>query len=85
MPDGAGSNAPVSGFQTCSESTAALKPSHATTLPFESIDACTATIGQATGAAHAPTWSRAGACAAAGAPTGFAMSAAISAAASARS
>src|SRR4029078_6028693 len=60
MPDGVETNWLVSGSQTCSESWAALHASHATTLPLDSIDVCTATIGQSCGGVHEPTWSAPG-------------------------
>ena len=77
IPEGTGSKRPVSGFQIRSESVAWEKPSQATTLPLESIDAWTATIGQSTGAAHAPVWAGAAA-AAAGSAAATAASRAVS-------
>src|SRR3954451_5299928 len=60
MPLGAATNWPVAGSHTCSEPGAALNASHATTLPLDSIDVCTATIGQSCGGVQVPTWSAPG-------------------------
>src|SRR3954468_20024982 len=54
IPEGVLTNVPVSGSQTCSDCGAALKASHATTLPLDSIEAWTATSGQFCGAVQLP-------------------------------
>ena len=48
-------NAPVAGFQTRSESTAAAKPSYMRTLPLRRSIMCTGTRGHSTGSAQLPT------------------------------
>src|SRR3954449_9123537 len=53
---GTGVNVFVVGFQIRCEFGAAAKPSQTRTLPVGSIEACTVTSGQFSGADHWPTW-----------------------------
>ena len=79
-------NVSVAGFQRRSELSAASKPSHAATWPFEVSARWTGTIGHGLGAAKLPIASAPGSAGGAGVPgtTGWPMSAPISAALSGR-
>ncbi len=85
-PVGTASNWPLHGSKTCSEFSAASKPSHIATRPSESIARCTGVIGKSIGEPNCPIASGSVSDGGRGVPgvTGMSMSAAISSRASGR-